>query len=1433
MKTKIKRHSRSVLSVILAISMLISCMMVGIIATDAAKVADSDTAIGAKADSESVGTAPAAESTVIVKMGIYAGESGNYFAYLFDDSQNIKEWVPMTEITSGYYNGYYYFNVPSTTYAKIIICRNNTSDSTGSWSNVWNQTQDLEFNGNYFQVGAIWKGYSSNKETLTSTTRAFQIYDTVSGTSQALTDTGNGVYTYSGQVTANSTTTGFKFNDGSNWYGYSGSNYTFTTVSGTLYNISATLDIKNVYKGNNNDWTGSTFVLTEATTTLTKPTISFNNSGAVNNGDGALLTVTNHSSYPAAANVSYELYKNSTKLTSGYSYNNGVFTIPSTTYSDGDSYQVKAIAGNTTDYANSSLSSAATLTVYSPQFSLLGNVGPEDIEQIVNASSSHDSDAPHEWPNPEMDDDKYFKESVRVNNPTDTPGKYSIQFKVKSSEAVHIGIYQSATGQRGFAYNGTNYDTRNNDLAIPSGGIEGIDLIAGASSMVFKPGVVYTLTIDQTQTSSGKFGKISITSDSADVNAIARYKTFNPTTGELNDGVAYAPAAVGIATASPSFGHKPYNSTLTATVSDKDKYVFDGWYSDADCTAGNKVSDEAEYIVQNVNADVNYYALFTEKTPTPVNLTFNLTECSVTNVTGTHSDSGTSYTVYPGATVTFTVAPQSNTYELKSVTATNGSVSVSGNNVTISNISADTTVNVVCTEVETYDVTFSRNNNYGTVKATYTAQNGTSITTSAGAGTTITIKKGTNVTLTATANNNGLFYGWKVVNGTYLRSKSTPFTAKQVIVQPTSDFSIQALFENSGSQESTYYHIKVANSKETDYTTNVPLYYTLVNDENNVKYNEFRSYFTIGDTDQPDQGKLKVGKDYWFILSKDSGKTSFKNNHYNAEIELSKNPSSGWYTNCETSDYIDGSNKMYYIHVKFNDTAKTATVFWGKRKEGSAWADAYFDKTAGDNNSKYGVNFTVTTSSGANTPTDDTPSLTGMNNLYVLDGMVNRYDGVIKEFGTNKFGDSKIISAKSGVVTYNYFNAQGDEKYVMTDNVKNEGQTLYHYNPKTDLDFRVQTTIAANHQAIGVRAYVMNGITYPAKKDKNGNYYADITLDANSGEGTLEVIPVYYNTLIPEKDYIKFYVDANTIGDKWGKTIGYSIWYKDTSLHGMEGGYPGQPLLSDGNKLYGYFPRYYVGVNDTTLPTEANKSKFAGVLLTNLAEHNYTHQDVMSEWGVTANTANYQTFDYEDPVKIADIPNVDTIEFVAKYEETNANHQTGTHFVDNYGKDNELKDKSTTWKLGNKKPTSTNLNGYEILTDIDGNPVDIYNNKLVGGANFNNAVYVVSVGNQIVTPNEWDTVWMVYSNDSIPAFITAKNPAEFINVAATSQSDTLKGKTVYINYEKFLDGNAKTADYNSGDRIDGRWLYSKSTDPTTIRLRVATEDGSGNLTFHN
>ena len=73
MKTKIKRHSRSVLSVILAICILISCLMVGLIATDAAKVTDSS--IGAKDDSDGVGSSITGITKAFV-YGSFASDGG-------------------------------------------------------------------------------------------------------------------------------------------------------------------------------------------------------------------------------------------------------------------------------------------------------------------------------------------------------------------------------------------------------------------------------------------------------------------------------------------------------------------------------------------------------------------------------------------------------------------------------------------------------------------------------------------------------------------------------------------------------------------------------------------------------------------------------------------------------------------------------------------------------------------------------------------------------------------------------------------------------------------------------------------------------------------------------------------------------------------------------------------------------------------------------------------------------------------------------------------------------------------------------------------------------------------------------------------------------------------------------------------------------------
>ena len=425
----------------------------------------------------------------------------------------------------------------------------------------------------------------------------------------------------------------------------------------------------------------------------------------------------------------------------------------------------------------------------------------------------------------------------------------------------------------------------------------------------------------------------------------------------------------------------------------------------------------------------------------------------------------------------------------------------------------------------------------------------------------------------------------------------------------------------------------------------------------------------------------------------------------------------------------------------------------------------------------------------------------------------------------------------------------------------------YDHNREEEITFRVQTTIA-NHgsnqanEYLGVRGFVYNGKSVEAKDGGNGVYYADITMKASdvvdingkndvkngSNYPILEIVPVYYNTTLDdEDDCVKFYVDANSMQNKYGFNLGYYAWYKDAS--GPSGtdvqmNYPGQPLLKEGTKYYTYLPEKYTPNNQSRL----GDNDLAGVLLDNLWEHCDAHKRVLESWGCVSTDANYQTFDYEDPLVIKDL-GANIIEFVVKYEETNSNHRDGTHWYNNntnYNKAEDLKGKNASdysHTIPITKPAgASRLNGFEQLRNYDNKPVDVYGNELTSAQNkYDDALFIVSVGNQTVAPaNDWDTVWMIYDHDG--NFIEASNPATYIEAA--TQSDAIKNKPAYINYEKFLDGYEKNQQYsnpkgtgNSGDRIDGRWLYSKSTDNSEAHIRVATLGKNGDtlnfMTFAN
>lgn len=1090
------------------------------------------------------------------------------------------------------------------------------------------------------------------------------------------------------------------------------------------------------------------------------------------------VTASTGSSSSASINVAYGSKITYTAVDSG-SY---VFKGFSTTSSSSLPSSIHASGHQRTATANNGSANSVVYAYFEkqssdPDFAIIG-----DLDKLATIGSSAPDGVGHDWPGTGT----FVKPTTSGQNAlkTGSNGVYSLTFTTGDYSNINIGLYQiGADTQRGFYVDGTYYNTPGSDYTVPYNGVSAADncyAVDGTGSIILQPDTEYTITIDQTQPldSSNPYGKITITTNKKQITAVAKVKRRDTTTN-LHGSVTNATAAMGTAVADPTVGTTGFRSTLTATVTDTDNYTFSGWYSDENCTTS--VSANAEYTVSSVTSDVKYYALFLEN------------ELPTLHFTATSGDNGTvspaSGTVLKGGSVTLTATPSTG-YIIDTATSTSGAVTVTQNDndntatITVSNITVDNTeVNVTFKRIETHTVTVSADSDsYGKVSITYYNENGVQTTTSNIGGTaqTFNVQKDKVVTLIGTTQNSGTFNGWQVVSGTYQRSKDTPFSATTLNIKPTSSMNIKGLFGVSSSDSSFY------------------LWYASSANQN----------------DLASQGKMKYisgASGYAYMeMSVPSGNTvcSFTES------------STSWISTYNGSAMTDPQSITNNIERKEN--SQNYYNFVNFKNAGTVY---YVVNTS----SPYDAYVTDVNPAGGGSGTDDTPDKTGAQKLYVLDGI----DGDNNSGGTLRFGDSIISKAPSGVLKYSFYDGtDADAVYAESTGHSEEGGNLYYYKTTEDLSFRVQTTIDSAYPAIGVRAFVMNGKTYEAKKDSDGNYYADISMPAGN-YGTLEVIPVYKNILMDDtKDCIYFEVDATTLGNSWGKTIGYSAWFSNGG-HGVCGAYPGQPLLSNGNILYGYIPKYYVAPEATSLPAAGDRKKFSGVLLTNLCEHNAIHEDVMEDWGIDINddNRNYQTFDYEDPVKIASIAGVDTIKFIVKYEESNSDHRTNTHFVTDYSSDKTLNgDTSSTWPLRITAPTSSNLNGFEVLTDIDGNAVDIYGNKITGGADFSNSVFVISVGNQEVGGNAWDTVWMVYDG-SDKSFIKANNPAEFINVASTSQSDDLKGKTVYINYEKFLDGKAKDP-YNSGDRIDGRWVYSKTTDDTTVRLRVATRDAAtGELTF--
>ena len=294
MKTKIKRHYRSVVSVLLSVCMLVSCMTVGLIATDAARVSDE----------ESVGynvTGPVIinghlNNNSWTSATMYQ-KDGNYY-YSVDSMREGKEWKFSN-------NGTEYGSTSDSESTRKIYNYGESNGMTvqsGRRSTFRNQT------GNYSGGLTIWVNGTLTKTWITNGKTATPIDVTVSSVDNAV------VSATQGSVTVNEGVTDKQFQKGSD------ATVTITPdagyVPGTLTVGSNTYTLSDLTKSGSN-YTYTFTVPETATGTFTISAVmkrQIANSASISadpatlSAEGASAKVTVMPTTPATNNLKYTLY---------------------------------------------------------------------------------------------------------------------------------------------------------------------------------------------------------------------------------------------------------------------------------------------------------------------------------------------------------------------------------------------------------------------------------------------------------------------------------------------------------------------------------------------------------------------------------------------------------------------------------------------------------------------------------------------------------------------------------------------------------------------------------------------------------------------------------------------------------------------------------------------------------------------------------------------------------------------------------------------------------------------------------------------------------------------------------------------------------------------------------------------------------------------
>lgn len=740
-------------------------------------------------------------------------------------------------------------------------------------------------------------------------------------------------------------------------------------------------------------------------------------------------------------------------------------------------------------------------------------------------------------------------------------------------------------------------------------------------------------------------------------------------------------------------------------------------------------------------------------------------------------------TATAGETVTVTATPIPQGQILDKVTvvgeddSTQIETTVSGNSATFTMPSQDVTVKEVkFRDAKTCTVTFGPSDEkYGTVTAKY---NETDFAT----GNTVT--EGDTVTFTANPNEGYTFTGW-TVNGVSASSTTNPYT---ITVQK--DTTVVANFKEVTGTLSKYYLLCGTGATfKADSYTHVPLY----TNEDGVFYADFdvakdsipksKDYFIIFSTKKDTSGIIVDSNN---VTVNAVNKNGFSLSDYNENVQ---NPSGGTNNVKFAKVYIDKDDVTgFTIKITGLDLGNKKITYSAEPTFDVAPADTV-EITAKDGTIRAGY---------TDTDASKTTAVLGDTTLSI------------------KTPDDKIITASDSYMI------EEKNRAVTAKRVPN-GSTV---TVTTTID---PTATFAGHKGSDyyVKGFSVNGVFGGVLSQTDGkNHSGDVytyTFEVNQEiyGSKLEITPVYF--LKDDANCVYFYIENyDSAKQIWGNTPSCYVYYGSgtTTLEAL-GYYPGQPMVDYNGSIFTQIPKSIVNGGTT--------EKITGMTL-----NNYVWDDVHSAYnGKDQKSDNAQTYDYDDFVKIADSSvNADNIIYRFKYN---------TH-------DNVPEDTLDT--------SDTDADGWEVFLDYQNYPTDIFGNR-IGNEKLDykdtqsvtskdKCLSIISDGYQNNYIGKYATAWSIYDkagkrvatipssallyaldktdaqmteaigSESIPKdFLPGKEDRDKHWATFKTLYENYKGFYAQINFEAAIKGGA---DY--GNRLDGRWYYTKSQQEITGEIKI-------------